>query len=107
MMTFGTKARFPILLSLLVLAAPGRLSRAVRADPPAKKLDAPALALAIDRLIQARLDRAKVKASGPADDAEFLRRACLDLHGVIPPPEKVVAFLDSKDAGKRARLIDD
>jgi hypothetical protein len=42
-----------------------------------------------------------------ADDAEFLRRASLDITGVIPPPDKVIAFLASKQPDKRARLIDE
>src|SRR5581483_5588314 len=46
--------------------------------------------------------------AGPrADDAEFLRRAYLDLVGVIPTAEKAQAFLDSTDANKRAALIDE
>src|SRR5262245_19300593 len=70
-------------------------------------LDAPALARLIDQQIQRRLDDAGVKSSPKADDAEFLRRAYLDLVGRIPPAEKVVAFLDSKDPNKRARAIDE
>src|SRR5205823_5477506 len=41
------------------------------------------------------------------DDAEFLRRAYLDLTGVIPPAEKVAAFLDSKAPDRRARVVEE
>jgi hypothetical protein len=67
----------------------------------------PALAARIDRIIQERLDRAKIPASPPADDAEFLRRVYLDLTGRIPTYEQATAYLDSKDPSKRAKLIDD
>jgi hypothetical protein len=71
------------------------------------KLDAVELARQIDQAIQARLDAEKVKPSPQADDAEFLRRLYLDLHGVVPTPDRVTAFLDSRDPAKRARLIDE
>jgi hypothetical protein len=91
---------------VLFLTVAGRGVRAETAGP-ASKLDAPALARGIDREIQNRLDAAKIEASATADDAEFLRRVYLDLHGVIPPPEKVAAFLDGTDPSKRANLIDE
>jgi hypothetical protein len=71
------------------------------------KLDAAGLAQWIDFEIQKKLDAEKVRASGPADDAEFLRRVYLDIIGVIPPADKAAAFLDSKEPDKRARLIDE
>lgn len=74
---------------------------------PSGQPDARALAGLIDREINRQLEVRKVAASPPADDAEFLRRVYLDMHGVIPPSEKVVAFLDSKDPDKRAKLIDE
>ena len=49
----------------------------------------------------------KIAASDRADDAEFLRRAYLDIAGHIPSAEKAAAFLDSNDSGKRAKLIDE
>ena len=69
----------------------------------------PALDLAkqIDQQIQAKLNAEKVPASPRGDDAEFLRRVYLDITGVIPPADKVAAFLDSKDPDKRAKLIDE
>jgi hypothetical protein len=42
-----------------------------------------------------------------AGDAEFLRRVYLDITGVIPPADKVSAFLDSQDPNKRAQVIDE
>jgi Protein of unknown function (DUF1549)/Protein of unknown function (DUF1553) len=71
------------------------------------KLDAGALAKEIDQAVAQRLAAEKVKASPLADDAEFLRRVTLDLAGHIPSAEKVAEFLDSKDPGKRAKLIDE
>jgi Protein of unknown function (DUF1549)/Protein of unknown function (DUF1553) len=81
-----------------------------RTDPSltaGKKVDSLALARFIDLEIQRRLAEDKTKASPLADDAEFLRRVYLDLVGVIPPIDKVTAFLASKDADKRAKVIDE
>lgn len=41
------------------------------------------------------------------DDATFLRRAYLDVTGTTPTVEQVRAFLDSKAADKRTRLVDE
>ncbi len=65
------------------------------------------VAKAIDLDIQRVLDAERICPSDRADDAEFLRRVYIDLVGKIPPPEKVIAFLDSKDADKRVKLIDE
>src|SRR5688572_11132120 len=69
--------------------------------------EASALSTAIDGAIQKRLDAEKVSAVAAADDAEFLRRAFLDLHGVVPSPERAARFLDDTDPQKRAKLIDE
>jgi hypothetical protein len=68
---------------------------------------ASAVARAIDQEIQRLLDQEKIPASGPADDAEFLRRVYLDLTGRIPTAEQAAAFLDRKDPDRRSRLIDE
>src|SRR4051812_27580849 len=71
------------------------------------RLDTAALTRLIDQAVQERLAEEKAPSAPLADDAEFVRRAYLDLTGVIPPADKVTAFLDSKQPGKRARLIDE
>src|SRR5262245_17013041 len=58
-----------------------------------------------DRLI-ARWKSERVELSPLADDAEFLRRASLDLNGRIPPAADVYEFLADNAADKRAKLIE-
>lgn len=70
-------------------------------------LDKETLAAKLDGLLAAGLDEEGMKRAPRTDDGEFLRRLHLDLLGVIPPPEKVRAFLDSKDPNKRAKAIDE
>ncbi len=72
-----------------------------------KAKDAPAVAKFIDSRIDAKLAAEKVPASPACTDAEFLRRAYLDIAGVIPTAEQAKAFLDSKDPAKRAKLVDE
>ena len=74
---------------------------------PARGEDSASLAAVIDRDIEARLALDKVKRVPQADDAEFLRRVFLDLHGVVPGVEQTAGFLDDTDPGKRSRLIDE
>ncbi|MBI2806326.1 MAG: DUF1553 domain-containing protein [Planctomycetes bacterium] len=71
------------------------------------KIDGAALTRLIDQEINKRITQEKAKSSGLCDDAEFARRVYLDLVGVIPTGEKLAAFLASKDANKRAKLIDE
>jgi hypothetical protein len=73
----------------------------------AGKPDAVDLARRIDQAVNQKLAAESVPASPRADDAEFLRRVSLDLTGVIPPVERVTAFLNSKDPNKREKLIDE
>ncbi|MGE0695693.1 MAG: DUF1549 domain-containing protein [Pirellulales bacterium] len=57
--------------------------------------------------IDALLEGANFGLAAPlADDAEFLRRAYLDLNGTIPDAATVRAFLDDAAADKRPALVD-
>lgn len=79
------------------------------AAPPVavpNKKDPAALAKLIDAEVNKKLAADKVPASPRASDEEFLRRAYLDIVGVIPGSEAARAFLDSTDPQKRERLID-
>src|SRR5262249_55419158 len=103
----GLFGAWTLLTGMVALTIPGAASAGgVSGKEAASRLDARALAGLIDRSIQERLVAEKASPSPLADDAEFLRRAYLDITGVIPPADKVAAFLDSKQPDKRARLID-
>lgn len=73
----------------------------------AGEADPIAVAKSIDAEIQKKLDAGHIPPSGRADDAEFLRRAYLDIIGRIPTVEQTTAFLDSTDSDKRTKLIDE
>jgi hypothetical protein len=73
------------------------------AAPP----DPQALADRIDARLNERLKAAKVTPAPAASDAEFHRRAHLDLCGRIPSAKEVHDFLADPSADKRVKLIDD
>jgi hypothetical protein len=64
------------------------------------------LASRIDARLEARWKADRVKPAPAADDAEFLRRLYLDLHGRIPRAADVHEFLADARADKRGRWID-
>src|SRR6266545_346860 len=84
---------------LAVVATAGREARAGESDPAE-------LAALIDRHVETRLKAEQVRPADPADDAEFLRRVYLDLHGVIPTAEQAQRFLSDTDPKRREKLID-
>jgi Protein of unknown function (DUF1553)/Protein of unknown function (DUF1549) len=73
----------------------------------AGKQDVAALAKQIDTRIQEKLTEKKIPSSDLCSDEEFLRRASLDIAGVIPTLDRTKAFLESKESDKRAKLIDE
>jgi Protein of unknown function (DUF1553)/Protein of unknown function (DUF1549) len=60
----------------------------------------------IDKHVFAKHRRLQLHETSRAVDSVFLRRAYLDLIGVLPTPEEAVRFLDSTRPDKRAELID-
>jgi hypothetical protein len=61
----------------------------------------------IDSLVFAKLRRLRIMPADLASDAEFLRRATLDVCGVTPTAEQAKSFLDDPRTDKRDRLIDE
>lgn len=61
----------------------------------------------VDEHVFAKLKMLNILPSDLCSDEEFVRRAYMDLCGVLPTAPEVRAFLDSKDAAKRTKLVDD
>jgi len=60
----------------------------------------------IDELVAARWKKMGLLPSARCTDAEFIRRAYLDVLGILPTPEEVRAFLASQEPDKRTKLVD-
>jgi len=60
----------------------------------------------IDRILDQYLDQKKLPRPAATDDATFVRRAFLDLIGLLPSPKDLEAFTKDTSADKRARLIE-
>ncbi len=65
-----------------------------------------AAAQKIDAILETDWKKAGLHGNPEADDNTFVRRLYLDLIGRIPTTREVESFLNSKEADKRARLID-
>jgi Protein of unknown function (DUF1549)/Protein of unknown function (DUF1553) len=61
---------------------------------------------AIDKHVFAKLKMMGIPPSDLCTDEEFVRRASLDVCGVLPSADEVKAFVTDKSADKRAKLID-
>ncbi len=91
--------RLVLAAAFLTLAANAtRAADLPPADMPAEKV--------IDKLIDAPLALANVTPAKQLGDAAFIRRVTLDLVGRIPTPAETKAYVELKDANKRALLID-
>jgi hypothetical protein len=59
----------------------------------------------LDRIVNAYLAEHGLQRPQPISDRQFLRRASLDLTGLLPTPERLAAFEADKSADKRQRLV--
>jgi hypothetical protein len=85
------------LASARVLVPTGRAVS--RPEVPARNL--------IDREVYAKLRILGVTPSGPASDAEFLRRVTLDVTGTLPSSCEVREFLGDRSLDKRSKKINE
>ena len=85
---------------LVLTLLPGMASAAELLPP-----DVP-IERAIDHYIDGALKEAKIKPASAADDAALLRRLTLDLNGRIPTPWELDDYLNSKNPGKKTKLVD-
>jgi hypothetical protein len=60
----------------------------------------------IDDLVQRKLARLGIVSSPRCTDAEFVRRAFMDVIGTLPTPAETRSFLADSDPRKRAKLVD-
>ncbi|MBY0228405.1 MAG: DUF1549 and DUF1553 domain-containing protein [Gemmataceae bacterium] len=100
-----------ILLLALAAALPARAASSIAPAPvkPAAWKDAPRkplLPAEVDALLERELEKAGLKPAAVVGDAQFLRRATLDLWGRPPKPAELEAFLKDTSADKRAKIID-
>ncbi len=93
--------------------APSRTtSRLPYAWQPVQKLAVPAVAqqdwvrTPIDAFVLAKIEAKGLKPSAEADRATFIRRATLDVWGLIPTPEEVVAFVNDSAPDAYEKLVD-
>lgn len=102
--TFAQTGEASILVRYLDQIVSARLTY-VRRDP-AFVFVAPPPANAVDELVFSKQRTMQLAPAPLSSDEVFLRRVCLDVTGALPTPEEARAFLDSKDADRRAKLID-
>ena len=61
----------------------------------------------VDKLLDVYFEGNRVEWPEIVDDNTFIRRAYLDIIGLLPDPEEVDKFVNRQDPDKRDRLIDD
>src|SRR5262245_6929227 len=89
------------MLRTLLLAGLVCFPSSLCAAPP----DPQVLAKRIDDRLAEKWHASNVQPAPRADDAEFMRRASLDLTGRVPQVSDIRVFLDQKAPDKRRQLI--
>jgi len=62
---------------------------------------------AVDKFVAAKLKKLRIAPSGICDDQTFLRRATLDIIGLMPTADEFHRFMASTDPNRRAKLVDE
>ena len=73
--------------------------------PREVELPGPAGTHPIDQILSVYASANKVRPLEPIDDASFLRRASMDINGLLPSPDQVRRFVTSDSPDKREKLI--
>ena len=73
---------------------------------PFESPEAPAARNRVDEIVFAALASQGIAPARLASDAVFVRRAYLDVIGTLPTADEARAFIEDRDAGKRAALIE-
>src|SRR5262249_8934272 len=60
----------------------------------------------VDRFTLKKWQELGIVPSDLCTDAQFIRRASLDITGTLPTPQQVTAFVNDRDPDKRAKLVD-
>lgn len=81
-------------------------SAVIAADPGAASAREEAMRQRVDGLLRASWDKAKITPASKSSDAEFARRAHLDLTGRIPRVSEIRQFLADESPDRRVKLID-
>jgi hypothetical protein len=61
----------------------------------------------IDKLVFNKLKKLRIVPSGICSDDVFMRRAYLDIAGIVPTTQEYKRFTDNKDPKKRDKLVDE
>lgn len=80
--------------------------RAAEPRPPFELAAWPIEPNAIDSAVTTALVARGLRGAHPCSDDVYLRRVYLDLLGTLPQPDEWRAFVDSREAGKRAAMVD-
>jgi hypothetical protein len=104
--TLGERGEGTVMVRYLGAVASARITVPYRRDLPEKAYAGFEPRGFIDRLVLKKWRTLGIAPSPPATDAEFLRRATLDVTGALPTPQEVRDFLADTAADKRDRLID-
>ncbi len=102
---FKTRGEVAVIAHYLNLVANIRLTHLVEV-PGFVQVEVPRDNV-VDAAVFSKLNRIRIRPSDRCTDREFIRRAYLDVIGVLPTPEDVQRFLAAPDTSRRERVIDE